>query len=426
MQVLLRRTVPAMLVVVALLAFVPTAVAIQAPDVVAENAIVIDATTGEVLFEKNATERRAMASLTKLFTALVALETVPLDTELVVEPVDLVGEASMGLSAGDVVSFRSLLHGLVLPSGNDAASTIARVAGRGSQDAFIHMANERIAELGLTDTHLVNPHGLDADGHHSTARDIAALAMYALQHQPALVDAIHTTSYSGDGFTLYNTNRLLNVYPGLIGGKTGLTDDAGYCLMQVAEIDGRKVLVVLLGSTWESWYADAERLLDHGFEVLAIPGRAVSSNVITFPSAREHIESPSLVGSETGLAVTRQPSGDSIVTAPAIVNQQGWSPWFWLGAVAVVSSSLVYIAFQLQKLLALIAYGSPRRRVSRSAPVGSEALVPAALLQETQSFPSVAVPVSIARESWVALHDVETRRRRLDESLRPVPSFAGD
>ncbi|HUG15847.1 MAG TPA: D-alanyl-D-alanine carboxypeptidase family protein [Thermomicrobiales bacterium] len=409
-----------------------TADDIASPDIVAASAIVIDAHTGDVLFEQNATEPRAMASLTKLFTALVALELITLDTPMTVEPDDLVGEASMGLVAGDTLRFETLLHGLMLPSGNDAASTIARVVGGGSPDAFIMRANKRVAELGLTQTRLVNPHGLDAEGHFSTARDIAALTMYALAHQPDIAAAIHTPSHTGDGYSLFNTNRLLDVYPGLIGGKTGVTDAAGYCLMQVAEIDGQRVLVVLLGSTWESWYADAETLLDHGFEALAIPGRTTTSSPITFPTVAEQPPVQSPVVHASGLTVANQPDGSRIVASPALYGARAWSPWFWLGTVAVTAPSLAFIALQLQKLFALMAYGPPRRRPARSRSGARSARQTAALLSATagtQPFPLVishgsTFPVSF--DPWAGPGNRDSRRAERERARDASPAFAGD
>ncbi|MEX1159038.1 MAG: hypothetical protein WEC79_08940, partial [Thermomicrobiales bacterium] len=284
MRVQFRRAAVVAVACACLLAAAPAggaAQAIQEPDVVASQAIVVDATTADILFDKGAGDPVAMASLTKLFTAFVAIETTPLDRRLSVSEYDLVGEASMGISAGESLTFETLLHGMLLPSGNDAATTIARNLGAqpGDTDSqatqrFIDRANTRLATLGLHNTHLENPHGLDTDGHYSTARDIAALTLYALDHEPTFAATLQTAQYQAEGHAITNTNRLLGEYDGLIGGKTGVTDNAGYCLMQIAEIDGRRVIVVLLGSTPDAWYADAEALLDYGIAATAVPGTA--------------------------------------------------------------------------------------------------------------------------------------------------------
>lgn len=417
-------------IAVSLIAVFPAVtLAVDEPSIVAESAIVVDAETGEVLLDHNASEARAMASLTKLITALVALEMVSLDTKMVVEQGDLVGEASMGLAAGETVRFETLLHGLMLPSGNDAASTVARVAGGGSQADFIARANQRITELGLHHTHLANPHGLDAEGHYSSARDIAAVTMYALQHQPAITSAIHTPSYAGDGFTLYNTNRLLNTYPGIIGGKTGVTDAAGYCLMQVAEIDGRTVLVVLMGSTWESWYADAERLLDYGFEALATPGRVSSGDAITFPSTAPQVIAETTSHTFRAISVAQVSADARVVTVPQIAALSGWSPWFWVGAVVVLVPSLSYIALQIQKLLTLIAYGPPRRRAQSIQPAAAGPTVMSNASLETQPFPlvtatNVSAPTSYQR--WAHFYETPPRRPSVGTVREVVPSTVGD
>ncbi len=214
-----RRATVLAAVAVCLFAVLPTAGSAQTidqPNVVASHAIVVDASTGDILLDIGAGEPVAMASLTKLFTAFVAIETTSLDRQMNVTDSDLVGEASMGVSAGEILSFQTLLHGMLLPSGNDAATAIARNLGAQAGDSddqatqrFIARANTRLATLGLHNTHLVNPHGLDADGHYSTARDIAALTLFALDHEPAFAATLQTAEYESEGHAITNTNRLL-------------------------------------------------------------------------------------------------------------------------------------------------------------------------------------------------------------------------
>lgn len=310
-----------------------------APDVAAQSAIVVDATTGEVLFSKDAHLRLPPASLTKLFTALVALESAPLGRQMSVAPDDLVGEASMGLMAGENLSLDTLLYGLLLPSGNDAASTIARNLGDGSVDSFVSRMNERVAELGLADTALINPHGLDAQLHYSSARDLAAVTMFMLQTQPDFARISGALERSAEGHTLYQTNDLHVTYPGIVAGKTGVTDEAGYCLMEVAERDGRRVIAVLLGSTSDAWYGDAQRLLDYGFAALATPGRLPATDVISIGSVenvaadvpaavqQNAAQTPNVVSS---LQVIPIGKGTSLVSEPTIASSAKRSPWLWL------------------------------------------------------------------------------------------------
>ncbi|CAN5537170.1 hypothetical protein BH24CHL1_BH24CHL1_07230 [soil metagenome] len=167
------------------------------PAIAGERAIVINASTGVILYEKNANERAAPASLTKLFTGVFAIENIPLQRRMAVVKDDLVGEASAGLETGEDLSFETLLHGLMLASGNDAAMAIARNVGASESPSelngvtsFINDSNERLQSLGLHDTHLVNPHGLDTEGHYSSARDIAAITMLGLQTEPEFLAAI--------------------------------------------------------------------------------------------------------------------------------------------------------------------------------------------------------------------------------------------
>ena len=213
-------------------------------DVSAESAIAIDADSGRVLFEKNADERRLIASTTKIMTALVALETLDRDARVrVPEEAALVGGSSMYLRAGEDVSVRELLYGLLLESGNDAAVTLASACG--NADEFVKKMNEKAASLGLSDTHFTNPHGLDDREHYSTARDLAHLASCALDNEDfASICACKSASVCGR--TITNHNKLLSLYEGVIGVKTGFTQKAGRCLVSAAQRNGRRVVCVTL------------------------------------------------------------------------------------------------------------------------------------------------------------------------------------
>ena len=201
----------------------------------AVNAILIEAQTGTVLYEKNPDERRAMASTTKIMTALLTIEAGDPDREFTVDPLAIrVEGTSMGLREGDRVSRRDLLYGILLPSGNDAANAAA-VSVSGSIPAFVQLMNSRAQELGLYDTHFVTPSGLDADGHYTTARDLAKLTAFAMRDE--LFRSVVSCSSAEVEFgnppykrTLYNSNKMLRRYDGAIGVKTGFTDNARRCL----------------------------------------------------------------------------------------------------------------------------------------------------------------------------------------------------
>lgn len=219
------------------------------PEILAEAAVVLDADTGQVLYEKNAHERRAPASTTKIMTALVTLENAQL-TDVVRAGNDVQVEPSIiGLEPGDQLTVEQLLYGLLLPSGNDAAIALADHVG-GSIPQFAAMMNAKVAELGLEDTHFVNPHGLDADGHYSSAYDLAVTARAAMRN-PVFERIVRTQEYRIEGpvrWVFKNSNRLLGFYPGADGVKTGYTDNAGRCLVSSATRDGHRAISVVLDS----------------------------------------------------------------------------------------------------------------------------------------------------------------------------------
>ncbi|MGE3799063.1 MAG: D-alanyl-D-alanine carboxypeptidase family protein, partial [Thermomicrobiales bacterium] len=188
-------------------------------DISSKRYIVIDANTGEIIAEQNADERVAIASLTKIFTTVEALERGNLDQIIVTESEDLYDSRStvMGFGPGESFTLRDLLYGMMLPSGNDAAHAVARALGttegataQEAYDNFIRMMNERATNMGLVNTHFTNPHGWGEDGHYSSARDVATFVMYALQF-PEFEQIIGATAYttSNGSYTVVTTNRLL-------------------------------------------------------------------------------------------------------------------------------------------------------------------------------------------------------------------------
>ena len=227
------------------------------PDVAATAAILVDRRENAVLYHKNAEMPLPMASTAKLMTVLVALETLSPEDVVTVPATALVGGATMGLQAGARVRVRTLLYGALLPSGNDAAMTLA-LAAAGSESAFVERMNRRAAEWGLTHTHFVNPTGLDAPGQVSTAADLAELARRALAH-PLIAAIVALPSARVEGYELENTNQLLGVFEGVYGVKTGTTDEAGQVLIAAARRAQGDVLSVVLRSP--DRYTDTRRLL---------------------------------------------------------------------------------------------------------------------------------------------------------------------
>ncbi len=240
-------------------------------NITAVSAILINADTGEVLYEKNAYEERAMASTTKIMTALLTLEAGELDRRFTADSMAIrVEGTSMGLQEGDIVTRRALCYGMLLPSGNDAANAAA-VSVSGSMTAFAEKMNAKAKEIGMNHTHFVTPSGLDADGHYSTAYDMALLTRYALKNEEfkkicGLTSA--TLEYGNPPYkrTLYNSNKLLKQYGDCIGVKTGFTDNARRCLVSAAERNGVTLIAVTLNAP-DDWRDHAE-MLDYGFTQL--------------------------------------------------------------------------------------------------------------------------------------------------------------
>lgn len=253
----------------------------QAGDISAKSAIVINADTGSVLFEKNAHEQRAMASTTKIMTALITLEAGDLDRQFVADSMAIrVEGTSMGLREGDIVTRRALCYGMLLPSGNDAANAAA-VNIAGTLSAFAERMNKRAAQIGMKDTHFVTPSGLDADGHYTTAYDMALLTREALKNEEFRKICCLQTADVEFGAppykrTLGNSNKLLYMYDGCIGVKTGFTDNARRCLVSAAERNGCTLIAVTLNAP-DDWN-DHIKMLDSGFEML----RAYNVGVTSF------------------------------------------------------------------------------------------------------------------------------------------------
>ena len=243
-------------------------VAADTLSVSAKSAVVINADTGTILYEKNCYEKLPMASTTKIMTALLLAEQENLDTLVVTtKQMVTVEGSSMGLLEGDTVSYRDLLYGMMLPSGNDAANTTA-IALAGSIDDFVDLMNKKAQQLGLESTHFVTPSGLDANDHYTTAYDLAKLAAYAMKNEnfkKAASSETATLYYGNPPYrrTLSNHNKLLNMYDGTIGVKTGYTKKSGRCLVSAAERDGVNIIAVTLNDP-DDW-SDHTKLLDVGF-----------------------------------------------------------------------------------------------------------------------------------------------------------------
>ena len=254
----------------------------QTPAVASRAYLVYDAQAEATLMAINPDIPLAQASLTKLMTALLVLEREAaepgfLQSTVRVQPSDLVGGANMGLVSGESLTVEDLLWGLLIPSGNDAATALARVTA-GGVDGFVQAMNRRAAELGLTETHFVNPEGLDAPGHHTSAQDALTLTQVNWAF-PLFRRIVGTASVTVAGHALQSTNEMLGTFAGVNGVKTGTTDVAGQCLVVSVEQDGRQRLVVVLGSS--NRYADARTLLTQADLFFSWPRNPAASGRLT-------------------------------------------------------------------------------------------------------------------------------------------------
>jgi len=235
---------------------------VRATAVSAQSAYVMDAITGRVLFSRNESQRSLIASTTKIMTALIVCEQCNVLDRMRI-PKEAVGieGSSMYLQEGEILTLQELLYGLMLCSGNDAAVALAIYCG-GTVDGFAQLMNDKARNLGLSGTHFVNPHGLDAPGHYSTARDLAVLSARAMEN-PIFRQTVSAKNLRLGNRYLTNHNKLLWRVEGADGVKTGYTKAAGRILVSSAVRDSRRIVAVTIDdpNDWD----DHERLLNQGF-----------------------------------------------------------------------------------------------------------------------------------------------------------------
>ncbi|MED4474759.1 D-alanyl-D-alanine carboxypeptidase [Oceanobacillus caeni] len=237
-----------------------------APGVSANNAVLIEQSTGRVLFEKDAHSQESIASITKIMTAIIAIESGKMKEKVTVSREAIYTEgSSIYLEQGEKMTLEDLVYGLMLRSGNDAAVAIAEHVG-GSLEGFVYLMNEKAKWLGMENTHFDNPHGLDSDNHYSSAYDMAILTKYAMNNEK-YKEISGTTSYKSDGrtYSWVNKNKLLTqYYEYCTGGKTGFTKKTGRTLVSTASKDGMDLIAVTLNAP-DDW-KDHMSLYEWGFE----------------------------------------------------------------------------------------------------------------------------------------------------------------
>ncbi len=247
---------------------------IPKPKIVAREALSYDLTTNQLLYAKDIKSKIPMASLTKIMTAVVALENLDPDSEIKIGKMEAsIGENSMGLSEGENVTVRDLLYGLMLSSGNDSAEALAEGSKFGREN-FTYLMNKKAEDLGLTDTHFTNSTGLEGEGaQYSSVYDLLVITEYALRIAEFAKIASTVTyeipySEKHKAFYLFNETNLLTSYPGVKGVKTGYTYEAGLCLVTYLEYGGHKIIAVLLNA--ENRRQEMKDLLDYSLKTLGV------------------------------------------------------------------------------------------------------------------------------------------------------------
>lgn len=311
---------------------------------------VVNGATGEVLAQHDASEPMPIASITKLMTVLVALQRLkPSQTVTVTSGAAQVGESRIPLHAGQRITVNDLLEGALIQSANNAADALAAAASNGDVSHFVAEMNARAKRLGLRDTHFVRPDGLDAPGHVSSARDVAKLARIAM-HSPVVraIVAKRSDTIENGTVTVHTWNDLLGIFPGLIGVKTGHTNNAGWCEVAAARRSGYTIYAVILGSpTRAQRNADLQRLLQwgvHQYRTVALV-RPRTYAWTTAPYGRKPIPLVavnSLVRVvRTGRPLTEKIVAPSAVTLPVALQQPLGRIEIWDGKTLLGSRPLV-------------------------------------------------------------------------------------
>lgn len=322
---------------------------VSAYNISAKAAVVIDGYTGEILYSQNCNEQLSMASTTKIMTALLLCELGGDLTKQIVTTREMVTVegSSMGLQVGDTVSYHDLLYGMMLASGNDAANTTAIAIG-GSVNQFVDLMNERAKQIGLVSTHFVTPSGLDADGHYTTAYELALIAKEALANKDFAKAAASQSArlcYGNPPYnrTLTNHNKLLKMYDDVVGVKTGFTKKSGRCLVSASKKDNKFVIAVTLndGNDWQ----DHRSLLDLGLSLIQSKQFSYPDGKITIPCADGSTvtaQVPSaLINVTENTKISYQIKASKFLYAPINKNQKIAEICYYSGQNLICSKDIV-------------------------------------------------------------------------------------
>ena len=313
----------------------------------AASAILIDGQTGRVLYEKQPDKQSLIASTTKIMTALVICEqTNVLDRVRIPQEAVGIEGSSMYLKVGEILTVQELLYGLMLHSGNDAAVALAIYCG-GTVEGFAELMNDKAHRLGMNDTHFVNPNGLDAPDHYSTARDMAILAAYAMEN-PIFVKTVSTKTVSVAGRSLRNHNKLLWSLDGADGVKTGFTKKAGRILVSSCTRNGRRLIAVTMndGNDW----LDHKNLMENGFANYSvqqiISAGACLGTIPVISGTAQQVELIATTDFSYALTLEEEPeivlSKPGFVYAPVAQDQDAGFAYVCLNGKAVGKIPLIY------------------------------------------------------------------------------------
>lgn len=297
----------------------------------AKSAILMEASTGTILFEKASHEALPPASVTKIMTMLLVMEALDnaqytLDDKVSVsEFAASMGGSQVFLEPNEQMSVHDLLKAVAVASGNDAAAALAEFTA-GSHDAFVAKMNERAKELGMNDTNFVNCNGLDADGHVTSAHDIAVMSRELMSH-PKIFEytTIWMDSLRDGAFGLVNTNKLVRFYQGATGLKTGSTSVAGFCISATAKRDGMDLIAVVMGSpTSKERFADASKMLDYGFANYGICNTLVKEDELSPITLKKGVKETVDIGLADGFSLLMKKAEianmEKKITLPESIN----------------------------------------------------------------------------------------------------------
>lgn len=347
-----------LILVIIFIVFSTNAVAEELPNIDAKAYVLMDTTTGRILEGKNEDEKRAMASTTKIMTAIIALEKGDLASIVEVsKKAASIRGSSFHLSRGEKIPLETMLYGLLLCSGNDAAVAIAEHIGE-SQENFVQMMNQKAIEIGALNTNFKNPHGLDEPNHFTTTKDLAIIARYALDIPKfrEIVGSREKLITRGDKTgTIYNTNKLLWSFENATGIKTGYTGKAGRCLVASAYKNGFELISVVLGSP--SNFNSSYKLLNFGFTKYQLRQIIKKDNIVKSIPVKKGIlkEAPLIIEKDIILPIVDDESLSikyllpEEIKAPVEKNQKIGELAVYINSIHVYSVPLISLETVKQK-----------------------------------------------------------------------------